>query len=152
MDKWAFTDYDTTFQSRLCSCRCLSTFKVCRWGEARAWSTNKIENLYSKVKRSELFDRLPDGLSEFDGWLPCFQLLKGPPDHVFVALWPRSTSTAQDLEQWKQHSNNLQKLWWKTIFIPALQSLPRSTRTWQNNTVHTWMVMGILPRYVDLDS
>ena len=131
--------------------RCLSTFKVGRFGEARAWSGQKIQDMDKKIYKSRVFDQLPTDLSRFERWLPSFKLVESTPlSPVYVILRPKSSATAHKVAEWSKQWQNLPKVWWMSVFIPAIRSLPVDTRTRRFNTVRTFGVTGLLPTYMRL--
>ena len=136
-----------------CSCRSLSTFRVGKWGEARAYSTAKLEDLYVNIRKSRLFNELPTNLANFEQWLPSFKLLPdtcSPLSSVHVILRPKSSASAQDLSEWQKNYRNLLNVWWSSIFIPAIRSLPHDTRTRRFNAVRAIQITGMLPTCVRL--
>ena len=119
-----------------------------KWGEARAYSTAKSQDLYPMVKRSRLFNELPTNLTSFERWLPGFKLLPDActqPSSVHVILRPKSSATALDLSEWQKNNRNLLNMWWTSIFIPAIRSLPQDTRTRRFNAVRAIQITGTLP-------
>lgn len=99
-----------------------------------------------------MFDELPDELSRFKKWLPGFKLthslfLYG---QVHVVFRPKSTADASAISELKEHSTRLRKVWWNSVLIPALRSLPPNTRTRRYNIVRTVQETDILPRYARL--
>ena len=75
--------------------RCLSTFfKVCRFGEAQAFSGQKIQHLDKKLYKGRVFDELPIDLSRFECWHSGFKLVElTPHSPVFVVLRPKMSAT-----------------------------------------------------------
>ena len=128
------------------------TFRVIKCGEARAWSTYQLRDLQQKVGKSRLFDELPDELSSFNKWLPGFKPIYSvlPYSDVYVVLRPKSTAAASVILEWKEHTKHLPKLWWNSVLIPALRSLPPNTQTRCYNIIQTVQVTDILPRYARL--
>ena len=57
-------------------------FPLLKCGEARAWSNLGIVDVYQKISRSQLFDELPDELSDFKQWLPGFKLTESDTPYV----------------------------------------------------------------------
>ena len=63
----------------LSKCRYLSTFKVGKYGEARAYPKKTcLENVDKTIGKSQLFPALPPHLSSYEKWLPVFNLVSGP--------------------------------------------------------------------------
>lgn len=85
-------------------------------------------------------------------WLPGFKLTDSvvPYTHVYVILNPKSSTPPHVLSEWMSNQRNLSKVWWDSIFIPALLSLPVTTRTRHFNIVRTAQITHILPSYVRL--
>ena len=69
---------------------------------------------------------------------------------VYVVMQPKPSASTSSLSEWKKHWQNLPRVWWTTTFIPAIRILPQSTRTRTYNTIRTFEVIGILPRYLHL--
>ena len=62
--------FDMLLTILISSYRCLSTFRVRRYGEARAYIKNRVENIHPHIKKSKLFERLPGNLSNYETWVP----------------------------------------------------------------------------------
>ena len=130
------------------ACRYLSTFLLCKYGEARVWSKSTVENLHTRIKKSKLFATLPENLCNFETWLPGFRLVDGPAAKVWVIFRPKSSATADDVSEWQTNCQNLPRVWWNCVLIPAVKSLPDSSRTRRFNAVHTFEVTQVFPTYM----
>ncbi len=99
-----------------------------------------------------MFEKLPENLSQFEGWLPGFRLVDGPAERVWVWVMfrPKLSATADDMEEWKSNCQSLQRVWWNCVLIPAVKSLPDSSRTRRFNAVHTMEVTQVFPTYMRL--
>ena len=140
----------THYTRILCSCRFLSAFKVCTWGEGRAYSKSPIEDMDRNVRKSKLFPALPRRLADYERWLPGFKLTIGLQFPVYVLLRPKPTASTRSLSEWRKNWQNLPRVWWTTVFIPAVKTLPPCTRTRKYNTIGTFDITGILPKYLRL--
>ena len=134
--------------------RRLSTFRVCRYGEARAYSSNPVVDLdgHTSNHKSRLFDRLPTNLASYENWLPGFKLVDGmiPFCPVYVILRLKSGVRPIEASQWRENQMGLASTWWTTVMLPAVASLPDSCRTRHFNPVMTSTRTGILPKYLRL--
>ena len=109
--------------------RYLSTFRVCRFGEARAYSRHNIINFHSRLKKSQLFEPLMGNLAKYNSWLPGFTLMDGPVNSVHVIFRVLSDATVEHLPDLQDRQKYLAREWWMTILMPALRSLPEDTKT-----------------------
>ena len=108
--------------------------------------------MHAKICRSNLFDDLPAELASFNKWLPAFRLTDSivPYCSVYVILRPKPTASANVILEWQTHTKNLPRLWWNSVFIPALRFLPADTRTSHFNIIRTVQRTGILPSCMHL--
>ena len=103
-----------------------------------------------KTRRSQLFETLPSTLSHYQEWMPGFDIFPDshPNGSVMVVFRPKNTACPTDVEQWRVNQKNLLDTWMKTVLMPAVDSLPRDSRTRLNNASHTCLSTGLLPKYV----
>jgi hypothetical protein len=130
--------------------RNLSTFRIGRYGEARAY-TNKTPNDEKKcITRSQLFEPLPETLSDFEKWTPSFNVFSDshPNGKLMVVFRAKASASADDVEQWRVHERTLMETWIRTVLVPAVDSLPADSRTRMGNASSTCLTTGILPNYV----
>ena len=103
----------------LSSCRCLSTFRVCKCGEAKALSKCMVENLHNTIKKSLMLEQFPANLSQSEQWLPGFKLKDSP---VAPHLPTKVNTTADNLSEWQEQCSSLARVWWNSVLIPAVHS------------------------------
>ena len=106
--------------------------------------------MHHHIKKSRLFEQLPVSLSQFEAWLPAFRLADGPVTRVQVVLRPKMTVSADTLTEWQKNCQSLAAVWWRCVLIPAVQSLPESSRTCQFNAINTVERTQIFPVYLRL--
>ena len=116
------------------------------YGESRAHFNDRVYDTYKKTKKGCTFDRLPEELKEFEEWQPSFTLLSE--GEVRVVFRAKPVAAAEDLERWK--ATNLARVWWTTVLIPAVHSLPAGSRTRLFNATATIQATGIPPSYLRL--
>ena len=110
----------------------------------------KVLNHYQDLKKAEFFGPLPEHLSEYEKWLPALRLVDGSVGALMILLRPKHTATVAEMAEWKRNAQSLPALWWTSVLIPALQALPRSSRTRRHNAVDTTEETLILPTYLRL--
>ena len=130
----------------LYQCRKLSTFKVTRYGEARAYYNPKQDSGHQAIGKCRLFPDLPRNLSDYNKWIPYFQLFYGFVGLIRVIFRAKDEASQTNLQQWQ--SQVLARVWWQSILIPAVHSLPFHSRTRRANTTGTHLATKILPTYI----
>ena len=130
----------------------MSTFKIAKLGEARLHYGRAgyavMENLYTMVSKSQLFEPLPSTLANFDKWVPSFKLVDGVIGPIRVVFQPKPGSDPNDIEQWQTHQATLSQTWWETVLIPAVGALPPDTWTRRFNTTATFQSTHLKPIYI----
>ena len=62
----------------------------------------------------------------------------------------KDSASAMDLGRWREQANSLPPVWWESVFITAINSLPATAKTRRLNTTNTFVGTGILPTYARL--
>ena len=90
-------------------CRHLSTFRIARYGEGRALTRQKVEDMYIALHKSDLFRPLPPTLSDYECWMPAFNLFPYSHENAGVKVIFRAKADASptDVEQWRESQSNL---------------------------------------------
>ena len=114
------------------------------------FTTAKVLNHFSEFKKTEFFEPLPEDLSDYEKWFPAFRLFDGSVGAVMVLLRPKDNAAPDDIAEWQRNAQSLPALWWTSVLIPAMKTLPLTSRTRRYNALNTSEETHILPTYLRL--
>ena len=73
---------------------------------------------------------------------------EGAHDWSILSTSPKNSASARYIDQWQEQQATMSHTWWQTVLIPAIDSLPPTTRTRRFNTTSTFLTTNMEPQYL----
>ena len=113
-------------------CSSLDAFHICRYGEARLYTTSKVMCTKAYLKKADLFPHLVGPKKAYDDFFPAFKIADTAGAPVYVVRRVCSNANNVDVRWLKDNQQEFATSYWHTVFNQAVSRLA-NTRTLANN-------------------